>query len=100
MKKSTLKDNPALQFLSTVTMDEEDEAQPKQENTAAVVPQTAELQRATKAHSLEAYKEVKSRRVQLLLPPSMVLKAKTKAEKQGISFNEYVCKVISKDLGE
>lgn len=100
MKKSTLKDNPALQFLSTVTMDEEDETRTEHENPAAVSQQISETQRATKAHSLEAYKEVKSRRVQLLLPPSMVLKAKAKADKQGISFNEYVCKVISKDLGE
>lgn len=45
--------------------------------------------------------ETKSKRVQLLIQPSLFLKAKAAATKEGISLNEYVHRAIeSKTKGE
>ena len=46
------------------------------------------------------YVEVKSKRVQLILQPSLYAKAKSKAEEAGISFNEYVHRILLKAVNE
>lgn len=44
-----------------------------------------------------AYIEVKSKRVQLVLQPSIYERAKAKATEQDISFNEYIHRLIDAD---
>lgn len=42
--------------------------------------------------------EPKSKRVQLVIQPSLHERAKAKAEAMGISVNEYICTLIARDV--
>lgn len=42
--------------------------------------------------------ELKSKRVQLILQPSLYKKVKMKADEEGLSFNEYVHRVLLKNV--
>lgn len=86
MTKKTFKDNPALQFISTA---KEEEQEVKQEHK---VPTTAKAPEGYKLNPL--YVEVKSRRLQLILQPSLFDRVKREAEKSGLSVNEYVHRIL------
>jgi len=73
------KENPALQFLSSSA----DQDPPE-------IP--TEVPEGYKLNPL--YLEVKSRRIQLVLRPSLFERAKTRADADGISFNEYVHRAL------
>ncbi|MEE3451661.1 MAG: toxin-antitoxin system HicB family antitoxin [Acutalibacteraceae bacterium] len=89
MAKKTFKDNPALQFIST----EESTAEQTQETAQTEQPDTAK--QPPKGYKLNPlYLETKSRRVQLILQPSLHEKVRQAAQAEGISFNEYVHRVL------
>ena len=87
MAKKTFKDNPALQFISTAE-EEEQEVTPAQKapTTAAKAPEGYKLN--------PLYVETKTRRLQLVLQPSLFDRVKKEAKKSGLSVNEYVHRVL------
>ena len=83
MAKKTFKDNPALQFISA------------EESTAEQAAAPLRTQQPLEGYKLNPlYLETKSRRVQLILQPSLHEKVKQAAQTAGISFNEYVHRVL------
>ncbi len=82
MAKKNFKDNPALQFLSTA-----DPAEATQE-TAPQYPM--------KRNPL--YIETKSRRLQLLLQPSLYNKIKAQADEQSKSINEIIHSILDEHI--
>ena len=87
MAKKTFKDNPALQFISKAE-EEEKEVTPAQEapTTAAKAPEGYKLN--------PLYVETKTRRLQLVLQPSLFDRVKKEAKKCGLSVNEYVNRIL------
>jgi len=89
MPKKSFKDNPALQFISTV----EPETMPEKRELSIAQPKPAEK-------PPEGYKrnplfvETKSRRLQLVLQPSLYERVKTGAVAAGLSVNEYVHQIL------
>ena len=77
--------NPAMQFISTPTEEPERGAE------------TKEPPKGYKANPL--YIETKSRRVQLLLQPSLYEKLKAGAASHGDSVNEYVHSLLEDAMG-
>ena len=96
MAKKTFKDsiNPAMSFISQESID-----RAEGEN-----PATAEAKRPDKAP--EGYKlnplyiETKSKRLQLLIQPSLHEKLKRKAQAEGTSVNDLVNSILQDALGE
>lgn len=81
-KKKSFKDNPALQFIST--------AQPAEEKT---IPKPTE--KPPEGYKLNPfYVETKSRRLQLVLQPSLYERVKAGAAAAGLSVNEYVHQIL------
>lgn len=87
MAKKSFKDNPALQFISA--------AQPEEPAPARPVESPPE---GYKANPL--YVEKKTRRLQLVLQPSLYERVKRQAQARGISLNEYVCQALEKAAGK
>ena len=84
-KKKTFleEDNPALQFIS--------KAKPKIEKPKQTEPKPRPADLPPEGYKLNPlYVETKSRRVQLVLQPSLYERAKAAAEEKGVSFNDYV----------
>lgn len=79
MPKKSFKDNPALQFISA--------AVPQQ--AAPAVPQ-APIQEDVPMKPNPLFVETKSKRVQLLMQPSLHHALKEIAVQKGVSFNELV----------
>lgn len=88
MAKKSFKDNPAMQFISAP------EAEPQTDRpTPETLPRlTGKPPKGYKANPL--YVEVKSRRVQLVLQPSLYERVKKRAEGAGLSFNEFVHQIL------
>lgn len=88
--KKTFKENlnPALQFISLP----KEQPEPAQEKTeqAAVVPEGYKLN--------PLYVEKRSKRVQLLLQPSLHQKIKDKAEAAGKSVNDIIHSILEEAL--
>lgn len=91
MSKKNFKDNPALQFISTPAPAAE---------SAKETPDQAPAQPRSKEKPPEGYKinplyvEVKTRRLQLVLQPSLYDRVKAGAQKRGLSVNEYVHQIL------
>lgn len=85
MAKKTFKDNPALQFISTA--EEEQEVTPEQK-----APTTAKAPEGYKLNPL--YVETKTKRLQLVLQPSLFDRVKKRAKQAGLSVNEYVHRIL------
>ncbi len=90
MAKKTFKDNPALQFISTAEETEE------REKTAETVP--AKAPEGYKLNPL--YVETKSRRLQLVLQPSLYDRVKARAKASGLSVNEYCHQILDEATRE
>ena len=89
MSKKTFKDefNPALQFISTSTDSTEVEnTEQEQQNISATVPM--------KRNPL--YIETKSKRIQLLIQPSLHSKLKDIAEQKETSINDLIHTILEK----
>lgn len=89
-KSKSFKDNPALQFISTPETETE---APEQATAPAEKPPTG-----YKVNPL--YVETKSRRLQLVLQPSLYDRIKRAAEQSGLSVNEYVHRVLDEATRE
>jgi len=84
-KKSFKSDlNPALQFISTQEAPEQEAEQ--EQPRAAKAPEGYKLN--------QLYIEKKSKRVQLLMQPSLFEKVKARANREGLSFNELVHSIL------
>ncbi len=82
MSKKTFKDSPALQFIS---VPQEHEAE--QERIEQSIP--------PKGYKVDPkYIEVKSRRLQLVLQPSLYERVKRKAQDDGVSVNEFIHRLL------
>lgn len=82
MAKKSFKDNPAFQFISA--MEDKQETLPVRKTTKA--PHGYKLN--------PLYIETKTRRLQLVLQPSLFERVKKMAYKNGLSVNEYVHRVL------
>lgn len=91
MAKKSFKDNPALQFISSAA--EETPATPAQK-----APTTAKAPEGYKLNPL--YVETKSKRLQLVLQPSLLARVKERAGEQGLSVNEYVHRILDEATRE
>ena len=80
--------NPAMQFISTTT---EETAEPA-EKTVAPAPE------GYKVNPL--YIEKRSKRLQMLLQPSLYDKLKARAEGEGCSVNDTLHRILEEALGE
>ncbi len=88
-KKSFIGENPALQFISTA----ETETQPEEREPMPAQPKPS--QKLPKGYKLNPlYVETKSRRLQLVLQPSLYDKVKAGAAAAGLSVNEYVHQIL------
>lgn len=82
-KKKSFKDNPALQFISTPD------------------PEQLTIDKAPEGYKTNPlYIETKSRRLQLILQPSLYERVKAKAEASGLSVNEYAHQILDKATRE
>ena len=90
-KKSFIKDNPALQFISTA--ETEPAAKTEERGTTPAQPRPAE--KPPEGYKLNPlYVETKSRRLQLVLQPSLYDRVKAGAAAAGLSVNEYVHQIL------
>lgn len=96
---SNMMENPAMAFISTP------EEQPKEKKAAgkkAPVKKNlrGDLRGAPDGYRLDPrYIEMKTRRVQLVLQPSVYDAGKQEADRQGISFNDYISALVRADRG-
>ena len=89
MAKKSFKDNPALQFISA-TEEEPQEQTPQQP-----------AEKAPEGYKLNPfYVETKSRRLQLVLQPSLYDRIKARAKASGLSVNEYVHQLLDEATRE
>ena len=108
MGKKTFKDNPAMQFITPP----EEEADAQEETPEELQEEKPKAKRPTAAPKAagginppEGYRmnpifvETKSKRVQLVLQPSLYERAKEKAWREHLSVNEYIHQLIEKDTG-
>lgn len=102
MPKKSFKDNPALQFISEPQNEAETEQFTNEKETASVKVKheepvkTAEVK--TKINPL--YIETKSKRVQLLMQPTLHTQLYRLAKKKKTSFNELVHKALEQYISE
>lgn len=89
-KKSFInRDNPALNFISQTSM----EAEP-----VSAKQEPAKAPEGYKVNPM--YVEVKSKRLQLVLQPSLFARVKAAAAAQGLSVNEYCHQVLDRATKE
>lgn len=85
---------PELQFMSKETIEAVEGKQ-----AAATTPRGTE--KAPEGYKLNPlYVETKSKRVQLVLQPSLYTKVKAAADAEGISFNEYCHRLLKEATRE
>lgn len=99
MAKKPPINNPALQFFK-----DQNPKEPATDQTESTdpVPQGAPIEKPPKGYKInpELYIETKSQRVQLVLQPSVVKRAKKAAAKNKLSFNEFASRAIIEYLGK
>lgn len=89
MAKKSFKDNPALQFISSAGAEDTEAKEITQQ-----VTQPAE-DKAPEGYKLNPkYIEIKSKRLQLVLQPSLLARVKDRAKESGLSVNEYVHRIL------
>lgn len=103
MKKNyqEVKENPALSYISQMNDDSSaSELEPERSENGELetIMQNAssvEIEPVPDGYKIcPRYSEVKSRRVQLVFPPSLFKKVQTQAKKLKMSVNEFVCLVL------
>lgn len=90
MAIKSFRDNPALQFISAA---ESGEARQEERESIPQKNPTRKLPSGYKFNPL--YVETKSRRLQLILQPSLYERVKAGAIAAGLSVNEYVHQILS-----
>lgn len=92
-------ENPALQFISQPITAEEPEEKPERiTESKAKKPRTATKETTGSARP-HPRKELKTRRLQLLLQPSLYDAVKERAEAEGLSINEEIGYLLRDALG-
>lgn len=91
-QKKSFKDNPALQFISAAA-----DPEPEAPEQPALIS-TEKPPAGYKVNPL--YVETKTRRLQLVLQPSLFERVKAQAKASGLSVNEYVHQVLDKATRE
>lgn len=89
MAKKSFMDSPALRF---ITANEEEKPQKEEK----IAPKKEELPKGYKISPV--YIETKSRRLQLLLKPSIFKKLKQTADKKRTSVNDLVNSILEENL--
>lgn len=95
MAKKSFKDNPALRFISAAPAEE-----PAEKPAPEAPPARPEEGPGEGYRVNPLYMEKKTRRLQLVLRPSLYAQAKRQAQAQGISLNEYVCRALERASGK
>lgn len=80
-------DDPALSFISQESVEQAEESRPQSDASPREQPPKGYKRNPE-------FVEVKSRRVQLVMQPSLYEKVKRRSEEEGISFNEYCHRVL------
>lgn len=86
-KKPDFTKSPALAFISSAA--EQAEGAPESDNTPRGMKLNPEY--------IEKYIEKRTKRVQIVMQPSLFDKAKAKADSRGTSLNDYIHKLIEAD---
>ena len=98
MAKKTFTGNPAMQFITPQEPAEEEapirarEPKPKAASKKDLPPEGYKLN--------PKYVEVKSRRLQLVMQPSLYEKVKARAKAGGLSVNEYIHEILDRETRE
>lgn len=102
MKKNyqEVKENPALSYITQMNDDSSVSEPEHRENgeleTVMRNASSIEIVPVPDGYKIRPqYSEVKSRRVQLVFPPSLFKKVQTQAKKSKMSVNEFVCLVLN-----
>lgn len=100
MGRKTFKDNPALQFISQAGEAEQEEI--TQQVTQTQIPKRLGIsEEAPEGYKLNPkYIELKTKRLQLVLQPSLLERVRKKAKESGLSVNEYVHRILDKETRE
>lgn len=100
MAKKSFKDsiNPAMSFISQESIDRTEGETPTTEETTAKAKRPAKTPEGYKLNPL--YIETKSKRLQLLIQPSLHEKLKRKAQAEGTSVNDLVNSILQDALAE
>ena len=109
MAKKTFANNPAMKYLEADTAEQEQEkkqdasladAEQEQAGDASLIGavlQQAEQEAEKPAGQLLNFvkgKELRTARLQLVLPPSLLAQVKAYAKSRGISVNDFVCQLL------
>ena len=94
-KKSFTSANPAMAFISSVS-DESELTEPQPVITSISANHVAEVPMKRNPE----YIETKSKRVQMLMQPSLHIALKQVAAKQGISVNEAMHEILKQNVDE
>lgn len=84
--------NPTLQFISQSEPEERPPEEPVKEKPAP------RPRSSTQRRALPQYEETKSRRLQLLITPSLQEALRIRAEAEHTSVNELINRILSKEL--
>lgn len=89
-KKSFTKNNPAIQFISDVK-------ESPAEGQGVAAPQAQEPTPALFQYKKDD-KETKTRRIQIVLRPSLAEKLKERARREGTSVNDFISQLLERTL--
>lgn len=94
-----VKNNPALGYISQIsdTSEEEKKEATEPQSLEAVLQEASSIEITPKPEGYKIkpqYSEVKTRRVQLIFPPSLFRKAQARARLLNLSLNEFICLVL------
>lgn len=97
-KKRASANNPAMMFISQPEAAPEAEVQPERIRTAS--KKKASSLQAEKPMRAPQGREAKTRRLQLLLTPSLYEAVKERADAEGLSVNETISELLQQALSE
>ena len=92
-----VKDNPALSYISQMSLEEKEEAIEQQEPLEPVLKEVSliEIPSTPEGYKIKPqYGEIKTRRVQLVFPPLLFRKVQRRAKRLNLSLNEFVCLIL------
>lgn len=93
MAKKSFKTNPAMNFISPETIEKVD-SEPDRQGTPEPAVHSASKKTPAGYKLNPEYIETKSRRVQILMQPSLYAGAKEACSELGISLNEFIHRAI------
>lgn len=97
MRAKQAAENPALQFITPPTVETAEEPQAEEPRKVTRRP-AAKRGKKTSAPVRTAYTEPKSRRLQLLIQPSLYEDVKELSEAEGLSVNETISELLKEAI--